>query len=343
MKRTKKDMNLRQLVAWTIILFSIMIVLFCSKDNKTNDQQSASFSDSTVVAMINGKAIHTNELDLAVKQFLMRLGKNPDFFIKQPKDTVIYREALNWLISLDLLAEEADENKIKVDENKIELTFNNFKRNFPSEQKFLDFLAENDLSLENFKKKLADEIKVQELLDQKITSKIAEITDKEALEYYNNNSDKFLQNEHIRVHHILIKVIDPNDPKKVEVAENKARGILDKIKKGGNFEELARQYSEDPSAFKGGDLGFFTRGDMIKEFEDVAFALKIGETSDVARTPIGFHIIKLTEKKSSQLIPFQEVESQIKAQVKQERSNSLFEDYVNELKSKAKIKVKDLS
>lgn len=343
MKRMKKDMNLKQLGVWIFVIFSIMVVLFCSKDNKTNDQQTASFSDSTVVAMINGKAIHTNELDLAVRQFLIRLGKNPDFFVNQPKDTVIYREALNWLISLDLLAEEADKNNIKVDENKIELTFNNFKRNFPSEQKFLDFLAENDLSLENFKNKLADEIKVQQLLDQKITSKIAEITEQEALEYFNANSDKFLQNEQIRVHHILIKVIEPNDSKKVEVAENKARWILDKIKQGGNFEALARQYSEDPSAFKGGDLGFFARGDMIKEFEDVAFALKIGEVSNAVRTPIGFHIIKLTEKKSSQLIPFQEVASQVKALLKQERSNSLFEDYVNELKSKAKIKVKDLS
>ena len=336
-------MNVRRLVAGIFMLLSMLIMASCSKDNKTYDQQTGSFSDSTVVALINGKAIHSNELDLAVKQFLMRLGKNPNFFVKQPKDTVVYREALNWLISLNLLAEEANNSKIKVDENKLELTFNNFKRNFPSEQKFLDFLAGNNLSLENFRTKLADELRVQELLDQKITSKIEVITEKEALEFYNNNGDKFSENEQVRVHHILIKVTDPNDPKKVAVAENKARWILDKIKKGENFEELSRQYSEDPSAFKGGDLGFFARGDMIKEFENVAFSLKIDETSDVVRTPLGFHIIKLNEKKSSQLIPFQEVESQIKAQLKQERSNKLFEDYVSELKSKAKIKVKDLS
>jgi len=336
-------MKCNRLLSWIILLFLISTIFFCSKDDKRDVQQTASFSDSTVVALINGKAIHYDELDLAVKQFLMRVGRNPKFFVKQPGDTVVYREALNWLISLNLLSEEADRNKIKVNENKIELTFNNFKRNFPSEQQFLDFLAENNLTSEAFKANLADELKVQELLDQKITSKVETITEKEALEYYNNNPDNFLQNEQVRVQHILIKVTDPNDPQKIEVAQNKARLILDKIKKGGKFEELARQYSEDPSAFKGGDLGFFAQGDMIKEFEVVAFALKIGEISNVVRTPLGFHLIKLNEKKSSQLIPFQEVESQIKAQMKQERSNNLFEEYVNELKSKAKIKVKNLS
>lgn len=336
-------MNVRQFITWIFLVLAILVMGVCSNDQTANDQQTATFADSTVVALINGKAIHTSDLDLAVKQFLIRLGKNPEFFVKQPKDTVVYKEALNWLISLHLLAEEADKNKIVVDANKLELTFNNFKRSFASEQKFLDFLTANNLSIENFKTKLQGELKVQALLDQKITSKMEEITDQEALEFYNKNSDKFRQTEQIHARHILIKVIDSNDPQKVAVAENKARWILDKIKKGGNFEALARQYSEDPSAFKGGDLGFFARGDMIKEFEDVAFALDVNETSNVVRTPLGFHIIKLNEKKSSQTIPFADVESQIKAQLKQERSNTIFENYVNDLKAKAKIKIKNFS
>lgn len=336
------DMKLKTILVWYCMVLLLITISQCSKEDKSGSRdRKVNFSDSTVAAMVNGQAIFYHERDLAVKQFLLRLGKNPDFFVNQSKDTAVYRQSLDWLISVRLLAQEANKNKIKIEQNEVDLAVNNFKRTFPSEQKFLEYLSQNRLTMEKFINNLTDELKVQKLLDQNITSKIAEVTDQDAVQYYNEHGDNFLQPEQIRVHHILFKIANPRDEKQVTVAETKARRILDKIKKGGNFEEMARQYSDDPSAFKGGDLGFFAQGDMIKEFETAAFALNAGEVSNLVKTQLGFHIIRLDEKKPSLKIPFDEVKLDILNQLKQERSNSVFEKYVNELKAKAKIKIKE--
>ncbi|MBI4481726.1 MAG: peptidylprolyl isomerase [Acidobacteria bacterium] len=101
--------------------------------------------------------------------------------------------------------------------------------------------------------------------------------------------------ERVRASHILFKVEDP--PKEAEVRK-KAESVLEQVRKGGDFAELAKKHSEDTSASQGGDLGFFTRGQMVKEFEDKAFSLQPGQTSDLVRSTYGFHIIRVTERVS---------------------------------------------
>ena len=94
------------------------------------------------------------------------------------------------------------------------------------------------------------------------------------------------------------KKIEEDLEKQKEEARKKAEDILTEVKENGNFEELAKKYSEDHSnAGIGGDLGYFSRGGMIKEFEDVAFSLNVGEISDVVESKHGYHIIKITDKK----------------------------------------------
>ena len=193
------------------------------------------------------------------------------------------------------------------------------------------------MTIEQFTSNLTKELVVQKLLEQELGAQIGDISEEDALNYYTEHGEKFLQDEQIRVHHILFKVTETADPERVKNVENKARVVLEKIKSGEKFETLAQQYSEDPSALKGGDIGFFSRGDMIKNFENAAFALKVGEVSDLVRTPLGFHIIRLDERKGTQKIPFKDVKVEIKLLLKQQQSNRLFENYVEELKSKANI------
>ena len=89
----------------------------------------------------------------------------------------------------------------------------------------------------------------------------------------------------VKASHILVKT------------ESEARKILDELKKGANFAKLAKQVSECPSKKKGGDLGWFGRGAMVREFEKAAFSLKKGEMSDIVKTQFGYHIIKVTDTK----------------------------------------------
>ncbi len=323
-------------------LLLLLIILNCSKEKKSKSQKSvAGFSDSTVVALVNGEPIHYSDVDKGIKEVMSQLEKDPSQFGNLKPDTTLRKEILDWLVSTRLLVQEAQKLNINVEDSEVEMLVNTIKRRFPSEQKFLDALQEADLSIEQFKTNLTKELIVQKLLEQQLGSQIKDISDEDALKYYNEHGIELMQNEQIRVHHILFKVAETADPAKVKSVENKANSVLMRIKKGEDFEAIARQYSEDPSALKGGDIGFFSRGDMIKNFEDAAFALKVGEVSNLVRTPLGFHIIRLDERKSSQKIPFEEVKVSIKLKLKQEHTNSLMQQYVEKLKSKADIKIRD--
>jgi peptidyl-prolyl cis-trans isomerase C len=133
---------------------------------------------------------------------------------------------------------------------------------------------------------------------------------------YKANPKRFETQEEVRVKHILIRTAEPD-------AKAKAEAILAQLKAGADFEKLAKEKSHDPgSAAKGGDLGMFGRGRMIKPFEETAFALnKAGDLSGVIETPFGFHIIKLEEKKPVGLKPFAEVKEQLMQEAQKEILN----------------------
>lgn len=335
-------MDWKKTITGLNFLILVLIILNCSKEQKSKSQQAiAGFSDSTVVALVNGEPIHYNDVDRAIKEVMGQLEKDPSQFGNLKPDTTLRKEILDWLVSTRLLVQEAQKLNITVEDNEVEMLVNTIKRRFPSEQKFLEALQLADLSIEQFKNNLTKELVVQKLLEQQLGSQIKDIADEDALKYYNEHGAELMENEQIRVHHILFKVSETADPARVKSVENKASSTLARIKKGEDFEALARQYSEDPSALKGGDIGFFSRGDMIKNFEDAAFALNVGEVSNLVRTPLGFHIIRLDERKASQKMPFEQVKTAIKLRLKQEHTNLLMQQYVEKLKSKANIKIRD--
>ncbi|MDI6703209.1 MAG: peptidylprolyl isomerase [bacterium] len=126
--------------------------------------------------------------------------------------------------------------------------------------------------------------------------------------YYNDHKDMFKEPEKVRVRHILIS--SKENPE--EEARKKALRLLKMVKKGEDFVKLAEEYSDCPSKKRGGDLGFFTHGQMAKEFEDVAFSLKKGEVSDLVKTRFGYHIIKFIERREERVIPFKEAEGKVR-------------------------------
>jgi peptidyl-prolyl cis-trans isomerase C len=133
---------------------------------------------------------------------------------------------------------------------------------------------------------------------------------------YKANAKKYEQPEQVRASHILIRTAEPD-------AKAKAEAILKELRSGADFAKLAKEKSQDPgSAAKGGDLGFFARGRMIKPFEDTAFGMsKAGDISDVIESPFGFHVIRLDEKKPAGLQPFAEVKDSLLRQAQNEILN----------------------
>lgn len=136
-----------------------------------------------------------------------------------------------------------------------------------------------------------------------------------ARERYVFNKDEYVVKEQVRASHIFFSA-DNDGVKKMRMPE--AEAVLARIEKGDGFEALAKEYSDDGSAAKGGDLGWFTRGKMVKPFEDAAFSLDEGEISNIVQTKFGLHIIRLEKRKQGRMLSFEEVAEKIKEELKDE-------------------------
>jgi len=169
------------------------------------------------------------------------------------------------------------------------------------------------------------------------------VTDDDIRQYYNQHSDQYKVPERVHVRHILVKTPPPGpdgkvDQKAVDAARAKAEGLLNQIKNGASFEELAKKNSDDPgSAAKGGELPPFQKGAMVPEFEQAAFALQNkGQLSGLVKSTYGFHIIQLIDKQPAHTKSLDEVKADIVPILKQQKESKAADELARTLESEAK-------
>lgn len=177
-------------------------------------------------------------------------------------------------------------------------------------------------------KKTTEQILVQSLIEKEIIGKV-KVDDKEALTYYEENKDNFITKEQVYLYNILVET------------EEVAQDILEKLKAGGDFIEIAKEKSTGPSAAQGGDLGYVSKGDLIPEIENVVFALEIGNISDIIKSEYGFHILKVTDKKPEVLKTFEEVKEEIVQTLLSTKQKEAFDNLLEELKSQVTIEINE--
>jgi peptidyl-prolyl cis-trans isomerase C len=179
---------------------------------------------------------------------------------------------------------------------------------------------------------------VQKLLDQAVNGSV-DVKPADISTFYEKNPDRFKQPEAIQASHVLIAVPQGADAAAKNAARAKAEDVLKQARGGADFAGLAKKYSNDASAPRGGDLGFFPRGQMVPEFEAAAFALQPGQVSDIVETPFGFHIIKVTGKRPARTVPFSEVAPQIEQYLRQEQQQEKTKAFIEQLKTSGKVEV----
>jgi len=171
-------------------------------------------------------------------------------------------------------------------------------------------------------------ILIARLLEDETTPKKL-ISDGDIELYYNQHKGQYLVPERIKASHILLST------------EEEAKKVLDELNEGADFDEMARQYSKDLTKDRGGDLGYFQKGQMIPEFEKACFQLQPGETSNIVKTRFGYHIIKVTDKRPAEHKQLSEVKEKIRAKLIDQSKQQQFRDFVQSLKDKAKIEIKE--
>jgi parvulin-like peptidyl-prolyl isomerase len=169
-------------------------------------------------------------------------------------------------------------------------------------------------------------------LMERIAAGVSPLRPKQALEYYKKHKDRFDAPEMVRVRHI-VKNIDENQTEEaaLEAIRNAQRELA-----GNDFAAVADRYSD--CAGNGGDLGYFPRGEMVPEFEDVVFALGAGETSDIFRTPFGLHIARLEDRRPAGIRRFEEVRQDIENQLNAERRQEALERFLDGLRASAEVR-----
>ena len=320
-------------VVYTIIAVLCLFLATLSVHAEKNEPSNEPSIDK--IAIVNGTVITKEEFNREINQVKQRILKQGQE-ISSARLEDIGNEILKNMINIELLFQESHNKGIKVEKEEIASSMKALKQKFPNDAEFEKLLSELKLSESELKLKIKKDLAIQKLVETQIAQKI-KVTDEESKAFYDTNPDRFKQPEQIKASHILIKVEPTADEKKKSEAKQKIKQIQQKLNKDKDFAALAKEFSECPSKSKGGDLGYFKRGQMVKAFEDAAFALKPEEVSDIVETQFGYHLIKVVDKKPENTIPYKEVKDKLAQHLKQEKTKQEVEIYIQTLMEKSKI------
>ncbi len=318
-----------------------------------------------VVIKVNNQNITKSQFDKAYEKAakhsqLAQMGID----IPEDENNLMYLmvkdRVVNDLIVKELLNQELKKRNITVSKKEIEAEHKKMVDKLGSKDKFNEILKQNGIKYSDFEEDLKQELMMKKLVNIIHPVKISE---SDAKSFYNKNLDKFKTPDQVRASHILVMAnpveikegltkknktlteAEINQQVQVEMAMRykKAQEIANEIKSTPDrFEAKAREVSDDKaSAEKGGDIGFFSKNDMVKEFSDAAFKLRPNTISEVIQTPYGFHIIKVTDRKAAGQQPYEKIKSQLIQYLTAQTQVKALEQFLTMLKSQAVIEYVD--
>jgi parvulin-like peptidyl-prolyl isomerase len=296
-------------------------------------------SQDKLVAKVNEAEINASEVEKALQ---VALAQNPQIktLINSEEQAEAFRKTLlDQLISTELLYQEGKKLSISGLKELVDEEESKLKARFPNEGDFEALLKEQDLTEGVLREKIEKGIRIQKLIDERIKKDIA-VPEAEVKSFYEENRSEFVEKESVKASHILIRVTEDSSESEDKDAQKRIKKLLKRSRGGEDFATLARENSEDPSVSQNdGDLGYFTREQMVPEFSEAAFNLKAGDISDVVKTSYGYHIIKCEEKKPERDLSFDEVREDITKY----RENMIFQkrlgEFISSLRKSAHVEV----
>lgn len=314
------------------ILFTLIITVYSINAETLNK----------TLAVVNGEPILQSEYDKLANPIFENYKNIVEEVDKTGKKVDLKKEILQQMINDRLVLQQAKKNKITVTKKEIEDGVKEIKSRFKKEEEFKKELLTQGITIKEFEDRIKDQIMMIKLIDREIKSKVAIPTDQEIEKFYNENKEKMVEPERVRVKHILITV-DEKDPKKSDAKTLvKIKEVEKKLKAGGDFNELAKEYSDDTgSKERGGDLGYIMKGDTVPEFEKIAFSLDIGKLSEIFKTKFGYHILIVTEKKIAVKKTLEEVREYLKSFLYQQNMEEEYTKWIKSVREKADIKINE--
>jgi peptidyl-prolyl cis-trans isomerase C len=311
------------------------------KSSAKSDKKAASKTDDSVslpdpVAVVEGVDIKKADLEKEFANALASAGKPASELTKEQKQQG-YRAILQDIIIDRLLRKRSAD--LKVNEEEVEKNITQLKAQFPSEDKLKEELKKSGQTLDGVKENIRTSMRQQQWIEARIAGQ-ADVSDADVKAFYDQHPEAFKQPEMVRASHILIMVPQDAKPEVVAAKKKQIEAAAARVAKGEDFNKVASEVSEDPSAKQnGGDLNFFAKGQMVPEFSDAAFKLEKGKVSEPVKTQYGFHIIKVTDKKDPQTVAFDEAKEKITGYLKEQKKRAAVNELIASVRAKADVKV----
>ncbi len=333
-----------RLLANATLVSSLALAVACQapKDEKAGDPAEAAAPEAP--AADEGPVARVNGTDIPREDFKRQMDRTRARFERAGRQIAPALEArlkenlVRKLVDDELIRQKAKAEGVSVTADELNAKYDEHKKRFGTEEMYKSFLERTQQSEEDVKSDLE-----RNLLRDQLFAKLMEgqtPTADDAKKYYEENQDKYKQRDQVRASHILFKVGkgDPEDVKKQKL--QKAKDVLALAKKPkADFAALAKEHSEGPTASKGGDLGSFSRGRMVKEFEDAAFSAKPGAVVGPVETKFGYHVIKVFEKIPERQRTFDEVKDSILTSLEARAKSKATREILKSMKTDAKIEI----
>ena len=293
---------------------------------------AAQVSPTDVVLTVNEQPVYSWEVGLLIPQVQQEMARQG----MQPEQEMVIQASMQRVVDSKLLAQEARRQEMKPNDQRVKETMAQIETQAGGNEKLGEALAQLGMTYQMLETSVIESDLVRVFIESTIDPLIS-VTPEEVEAYYNENPQMFQQPEQIHARHILIKTdADATDVTKA-AAQAKAVAARKRALAGEDFATLAIELSEGPSAPQGGDLGFFGRQQMVAPFADAAFALEVGQVSEVVETQFGYHVIKVEEKRPASTMSLEQVRQPLEQMLRQNQGAEATNKVLEKLAENATI------
>lgn len=285
-----------------------------------------------IVAIVNDDVITEADVLASTNALLEQQHDSP---ASESPSGEIRRVALGRLIEQHLLLQEAKRENITVASDEVLERLDALRRRFHSDEEFEQSLADSHLTIEPLKEKLRDQLMVQRLIDAKIRAAIV-VSPQEVASAVAVHPELAKPGDRVRAAEILVRV---SEERSVESAKARIQEVYTQLKRGADFAALAKQYSEDSHAQEGGEMGWVAQGELMPELDTVLLSVAPGEYSQPVQTRLGFHLVKVEERRPSSSVSAPDANRTIYQQLYQQKFQEAFVRWLTQLKEHAYIDI----
>ncbi|MCG6971222.1 MAG: peptidylprolyl isomerase [Gammaproteobacteria bacterium] len=287
---------MKQLINTThrILILAALLVLLLPSQGFSAQRQAL----DRIVAVVNDDVITALELNTELQSIKQQLRSQR---MSLPPDDVLQKQVLERMIVLNIQLQDADRRHIRVDDEAINNTVENIARqNNMTIMQFSQALRSDGLDYSEFRKRIGDELTINRLQQREVANRVT-VTEQEVEDFLASQESQSAPSDEYHIAHILVSIPEAATAERIQSAKQKAQKILDDLNQGTDFAQLAVAQSDGQQALEGGDLGWRTQAQIPSLIAATIANMQVGQYSDAIRSPSGFHIFKLMDKRSNEV------------------------------------------